>query len=32
MKYGYMRTSTKEQNEQRQVYAMHEEGIADENI
>lgn len=32
MKYGYMRTSTKEQNEQRQVYAMHEEGIVDENI
>lgn len=32
MKYGYIRCSTKEQNEQRQVHAMHEIGIETENI
>ena len=30
--YGYVRVSTKEQNEDRQVIAMHEYGIADSNI
>lgn len=30
--YGYVRVSTKEQNEARQIVAMHEFGIGDENI
>lgn len=30
--YGYVRVSTKEQNETRQVIAMHEFGIEEKNI
>ena len=30
--YGYVRVSTREQNEDRQMIAMHEQGIPDENI
>ena len=30
--YGYVRVSTQEQNESRQIAAMHEFGVADENI
>ena len=32
MDYGYVRVSTKEQNELRQVLALREAGIADRNI
>lgn len=32
MKYGYIRVSTREQNEDRQTIAMREAGIADKNI
>ena len=32
MDYGYIRVSTKEQNELRQVLALREAGIADRNI
>lgn len=32
MEYGYARVSTKEQNEQRQLIALHEFGIADKQI
>ena len=32
MKYGYARVSTKEQNEQRQIIALTEFGIAEKNI
>lgn len=32
MEYGYMRVSTKEQNEDRQLIAMHEFGIEDKNL
>lgn len=31
-KYGYVRVSTKDQNIQRQILAMKEEGIDDKNI
>ena len=30
--YGYVRVSTKEQNEDRQMIAMHEFGVADSQI
>ena len=30
--YGYVRVSTKEQNEARQVIAMHEFGVDEQNI
>ena len=30
--YGYVRVSTKEQNEDRQMIALHEMGVHDENI
>lgn len=32
MEYGYIRVSSKEQNEARQLDALHEQGIADSNI
>jgi DNA invertase Pin-like site-specific DNA recombinase len=32
MKFGYIRVSTKEQNEARQVYALLESGISSENL
>ena len=32
MEYGYVRVSTREQNEQRQVVALREFGIADDNM
>ena len=32
MKYGYVRVSTKEQNEDRQMIAMREFGVKDDNI
>lgn len=32
MKYGYLRVSTKEQNPMRQMVAMNEQGIPEENI
>ena len=32
MDYGYVRVSTKEQNELRQVLALREAGISDRNI
>ena len=32
MEYGYVRVSTKEQNEDRQMIAMREFGVAEQNI
>ena len=32
MEYGYVRVSTKEQNEQRQMIALREFGLKDEQI
>lgn len=32
MEYGYIRVSSKEQNEARQLDALHEQGMSDENI
>lgn len=32
MEYGYIRVSTKEQNEQRQLIAMREFGIAENRV
>ena len=32
MEYGYIRVSTKEQNEQRQIHALKEYGISEKNI
>lgn len=32
MKYGYVRVSTEEQNEDRQMIAMREFGVKDDNI
>ncbi len=32
MEYGYIRVSTKEQNEQRQLIAMRELGIAENRV
>lgn len=30
--YGYVRVSTREQNEDRQLIALHEQGVAHKNI
>lgn len=32
MEYGYIRVSSKEQNEARQLDALHKQGIEDKNI
>lgn len=32
VKYGYVRVSSRDQNEDRQMIALHEEGIPDENV